>query len=105
EAGQGPRLYTDADGWVRVQVQGMGIGSYDLTGDGLPEVFLTSQAANRLQTLTAGPSQPMYRDIGLKRGVNLARPFTGPDTALPSTAWHPAFEDVNNDGFVDLFVS
>jgi enediyne biosynthesis protein E4 len=24
---------------------------------------------------------------------------------LPSTAWHPEFEDVNNDGFVDLFVS
>ena len=24
---------------------------------------------------------------------------------LPSTAWHPEFEDVNDDGFVDLFVS
>ena len=24
---------------------------------------------------------------------------------LPSTAWHPEFEDVNNDGFVDLFVT
>ncbi len=24
---------------------------------------------------------------------------------LPSTAWHPEFEDVNNDGLVDLFVS
>ncbi len=24
---------------------------------------------------------------------------------LPSTAWHPEFEDVNNDGFIDLFVS
>ena len=24
---------------------------------------------------------------------------------LPSTAWHPEFEDVNNDGFVDLFIS
>ena len=32
------------------------------------------------------------------------RPFTGGD-ALPSTAWHPEFEDVNNDGFIDLFVS
>ena len=26
-------------------------------------------------------------------------------TSLPSTAWHPEFEDVNNDGFIDLFVS
>jgi len=25
--------------------------------------------------------------------------------ALPSTAWHPEFADVNNDGFIDLFVS
>jgi hypothetical protein len=102
--GQPPSLYTADDGWVRVQVQGMGIASYDVTGDGYPEVFLTSQADNRLQTLTAGPSQPTYRDIGLKRGVNAAQPFTGSDTR-PSTAWHDEFADVNNDGFVDLFIS
>jgi hypothetical protein len=99
-----PSLYTADDGWVTVQIQGMGIGSYDLTGDGYPEVFLTSQAANRLQTLSLGPSAPTYRDIGLKRGVNAAQPFTGGDIR-PSTAWHPEFADVNNDGFVDLFIS
>jgi len=102
--GQSPSLYTTDDGWVRVQVQGMGIASYDVTGDGYPDVFLTSQADNRLQTLTAGPSQPTYRDIGLKRGVNAAQPFIGGD-ARPSTAWHDEFADVNNDGFVDLFIS
>ena len=102
--GEPPRLYTDADGWVQVQIEGMGIGSYDLTNDGYPDVFLTSQAANRLQTLTSGPGQPMYRDIGTKRGVNATRPFTGGDP-LPSTAWHPEFQDVNNDGFIDLFIS
>jgi len=102
--GEDPRLYTDADGWVQVQIEGMGIASYDITNDGYPEVFLTSQAANRLQTLASGPSQPMYRDIGLKRGVNATRPFTGGDP-LPSTAWHPEFQDVNNDGFIDLFIS
>ena len=99
-----PSLYTADDGWVTVQIQGMGIASYDLTGDGYPEVFLTSQADNRLQTLTLGPSQPTYRDIGLRRGVNAAQPFTGGDTR-PSTAWHDEFADVNNDGFVDLFIS
>ena len=102
--GQSPSLYTTDDGWVRVQVQGMGIASYDVTGDGYPDVFLTSQADNRLQTLTAGPSQPTYRDIGLKRGVNAAQPFIGGD-ARPSTAWHDEFADINNDGFVDLFIS
>ena len=102
--GEAPRLYTDADGWVAVQIEGMGIASYDLTNDGYPEVFLTSQADNRLQTLTSGPSQPTYRDIGLKRGVNATVPYAGGDP-LPSTAWHPEFQDVNNDGLIDLFIS
>jgi len=104
EAGAAPRLYTADEGWVRVNVEGMGIASYDLTGDGFPEVFLASQGENRLQTLTSGPGQPTYRDIGLKRGVSADRPFIGGDP-LPSTAWHPEFEDVNNDGFIDLFIS
>ena len=99
-----PSLYTADDGWVNVQVQGMGIASYDLTGDGYPEVFLTSQADNRLQTLAAGPAHPTYRDIGLRRGTNAAQPFTGGDSR-PSTAWHDEFADVNNDGFVDLFIA
>ena len=102
--GEPPRLYTDADGWVAMQIWGMGIASYDVTGDGYPDVFLTSQGDNKLQTLTVGPDQPAYRDIALKRGVTSARPFTGGDV-LPSTAWHPEFQDVNNDGYVDLFVS
>lgn len=105
DPGVPPRLYTEDEGWVRVNVEGMGIASYDLTGDGYPEVFLTSQGENRLQTLTSGPSRPTYGDIGLKHGVNAAKPFTGGDESLPSTAWHPEFEDVNNDSRVDLFIS
>jgi hypothetical protein len=103
-AGEPPRLYTDADGWVRMQIWGMGIASHDVTGDGYPDVFLTSQGDNKLQTLTSGPARPTYRDIALKRGVTATQPFTGGE-ALPSTAWHPEFADVNNDGFIDLFIS
>ena len=103
-AGQPPHLYTDADGWVSMQIFGMGIAGYDLTGDGLPEYYITSQGDNKLQTLTSGPGQPTYRDIAGKRGVTVAQPFTGGDV-MPSTAWHPEFQDVNDDGFVDLFVS
>jgi enediyne biosynthesis protein E4 len=99
-----PRLYTDADGWRRVEIWGMGIASYDVTGDGYPDVYLTSQGDNKLQSLAAGPSQPGYRDIAAKRGVTVSQPFTGGD-ALPSTAWHPEFADVNDDGLIDLFVS
>ena len=102
--GEPPRQYNDADGWVSLQIWGMGIASFDLSGRGFPDVFLTSQGDNKLQTLTAGPGQPTYRDIALRRGVNSARPFTGGDVR-PSTAWHPEFQDVNNDGFIDLFVS
>jgi hypothetical protein len=99
-----PREYTEADGWRPVQIWGMGIASQDLTGDGHPEVFLTSQGDNKLQTLENGPAQPTYKDMALKAGVTAQRPYTGGDV-LPSTAWHPEFEDVNNDGLVDLFVS
>ena len=99
-----PSLYTADDGWVRVQVNGMGIASNDLTGDGYPAVFLTSQGDNKLQTLVSGPARPTYRDIGQRRGVNAAQPFTGGDV-LPSTAWHAEFADVNNDGRADLFIS
>ncbi|NCZ91338.1 MAG: CRTAC1 family protein, partial [Actinobacteria bacterium] len=42
--------------------------------------------------------------MALERGVTAQRPYAGGDI-LPSTAWHPEFDDVNNDGFVDLFVS
>ncbi len=100
-----PRLYTAEEGWARTQVQGMGIASHDVTGDGLPEVYLTSQAANKLQTLAEGPGRPTFMDIGLRYGVNVAQPFIGRDTSFPSTAWHPEFDDVNNDGLIDLFVS
>ena len=102
--GEAPREYTEADGWRPLQVWGMGIASQDLTGDGFPEVFLTSQGDNKLQTLEDGPAQPTYGDIALELGITAHRPFVGGDV-LPSTAWHPEFEDVNNDGFVDLFVS
>ena len=102
--GETPRAYGLADGWVQLQVWGMGIASQDLTGDGLPEVYLTSQADNKLQTLADGPAEPTYRDIALQRGVIGTRPVNGGDP-LQSTAWHPEFEDVNNDGLMDLYVS
>ena len=103
-AGQPPYAYTAADGWVRMVIWGMGIAAQDVTGDGLPEYYLTSQGDNKLQTLTLGPRQPTFRDIARRRGVTAAQPFTGGDV-LPSTAWHAEFNDVNNDGFMDLLVT
>jgi hypothetical protein len=102
--GAAPRLYTHDEGWQRLVIWGMGIASYDVTGDGLPEVYLTSQGDNKLQTLANATGRPAYRDIAIDKGVTATRPYTGGDP-LPSTAWHPEFQDVNNDGIVDLFVS
>jgi len=99
-----PRLYTRDDGWAPLRIWGMGIASYDLTGDGYPEYFLTNQGDNKLQTLADGPAKPTYRDIALKRGITAHRPFTG-DVTLPSTGWHAEFQDVNNDSLVDLFIA
>lgn len=104
--GEAPRAYGADDGWQTVRLFGMGIASRDVTGDGYPEVYLTSQGDNKLQTLAEpGPgSEPRYVDIALRRGVTAHRPYDG-DTTLPSTAWHPEFADVNNDGFTDLLVT
>ncbi len=102
--GEAPRLYTRADGWQHLEIWGMGIASYDLTGDGKPEVFLTSQGDNKLQALVDDAAGPDYTDIALSRGVTAHRPYAGGDP-LPSTAWHAEFQDVNNDGLVDLFIS
>lgn len=98
-----PRLWSEAEGWRRLRIWGMGIAARDLDGDGANEFFLTSMADNKLQVLAGEPGKPVYADQALKRGVTAHRPFTGGDLR-PSTAWHAQFEDVNNDGRADLFV-
>ena len=104
EPGHAPRLYGPDDGWQTLKIWGMGIASQDVTGDSYPEIYLTSQGDNKLQTLADGPSEPRYSDIALRRGATAHRPYMGGDPNA-STAWHPEFEDVNNDTLTDLFVS
>jgi hypothetical protein len=99
-----PRMWTRDEGWQSVRIWGMGIASHDLTGDGLPEVYLTSQADNRLQALVSGAAQPRYEDIAIRRGATAHKPYAG-DVDQRSTAWHAEFQDANNDGFIDLFVA
>ncbi len=102
--GEPPRLYTRDEGWQLLRIWGMGIASQDIDGDGRPEVFLTNQADNMLQTLVAGAQGPDYTDISRKSGTTATHPYAGGDTRN-STAWHAEFQDVNNDGLMDLFVT
>ena len=106
--GKEPSLYSQDDGWKYLRIWGMGIASYDVDFDGYPEYFLTSMADNKLQTLAAFPKdgkvQPGFKDVAFAKGVTAHRPFMGPDLK-PSTAWHAQFDDVNNDGFADLFIA
>ncbi|RFO94616.1 hypothetical protein DIC66_22610, partial [Rhodoferax lacus] len=101
--GQPAKQYTEADGWKRLQVWGMGIASHDIDGDGYPEVFITSMADNKFQKLEKDASRPSYIDQAYKRGITAHRPYVGGDIH-PSTAWHAQFADVNNDGLSDLFI-
>lgn len=106
EPGKGPTLYTDKEGWKPLKIWGMGIASYDLDSDGYPEYFLTSMADNKLQTLAADPKGQMatFKDGAFAKGATAHRPYTGGELK-PSTGWHAQFDDVNNDGLVDLFIA
>ncbi len=104
QPGAAPRLYTEADGWARLRIWGMGIASHDVTGDGYPDYFLTSMADSKFQTLKPDTKGPAYADLAWVRGITAHRPYTGGDLR-PSTGWHAQFEDVNNDGLTDLFVA
>ena len=99
-----PRLYTKADGWQDHRLWGMGIASRDLDHDGLAEVFMSSMGDQRLQRLTSGTESPNYEDVPYAMGTAAQRPYVGGD-GRPSTGWHIAFGDVQNDGRDDIFIT
>lgn len=98
-----PRLYLESEGWNTHMLWGMGIASRDLTGDGLPEVFLSSMGDQKLQVLT-GAHGPNFDTVPFSRGTSAHRPYIG-DDGRPSTGWHIAFGDVQNDGLDDVFIA
>jgi hypothetical protein len=78
----------------------MGIASRDLTGDGLPEVMMTSMGDQLLQ-LNRGSG---FEDAPYEIGTYAQRPYLG-DDGRPSTGWHAEFGDIDNDGRPDLFIA
>ncbi|WP_316014104.1 CRTAC1 family protein [Roseobacter sp. HKCCA0434] len=96
-----PRLLTEADGWQRHMLWGMGIASRDLDGDGTQEIMLTSMGDQRLQINEGGAR---WGDAPFATGTASQRPYTGGD-GRPSTGWHAEFGDIDNDGRDDLFIA
>ena len=94
--------YTQAEGWEKLQIWGMGIASADLTGDGYPEIYLTSMADQKLRGLVADADTPRYRDLAYPLGLTAHRSAAEPK---PSTGWHAEFADLNHDALLDLFVT
>ena len=99
-----PFFYTAMDGWKTLSIWGMGINSRDITGDGLPEIFLTSMGDQKLRILDSTAGQPTYRDASYQFGTTAHRPYVG-DEGRPSSGWHAEFGDVDNDGLDDLFIA
>ena len=99
-----PRLYGPEDGWLPYSIWGMGIASRDLSGDGFPDVYLTSMGDQKFQEFDPTSGGPTWRDATYDRGTTAHRPHVGGD-GRPSTGWHAQFADVNNDGRDDIFVA
>ncbi|APX13598.1 hypothetical protein BWR18_00515 [Tateyamaria omphalii] len=97
-----PRLYTEADGWARHKLWGMGIAARDLDRDGRDEVYLSSMGDQRLMRQVG--DGPGFEDVPFETGTAAHRPYVGGD-GRPSTGWHIAFGDVNNDGRDDAFIA
>ncbi|RUS58935.1 CRTAC1 family protein [Pseudorhodobacter sp. E13] len=92
--------YAEAE-WPRFSLWGMGIASRDITGDGLPEVMMTSMGDQLLQINRGGGR---LENAPFALGTYAHRPYIG-DDGRPSTGWHAEFGDIDNDGRDDLFIA
>jgi enediyne biosynthesis protein E4 len=91
----------EAAEWPRFSLWGMGIASRDITGDGLPEVMMTSMGDQLLQ-INLGQGKLANAPYGI--GTYAQIPYVG-DDGRPSTGWHAEFGDIDNDGRDDLFIA
>ena len=103
-----PALYTAEEGWKPLQHLGHGHRQLRPQRRRLPRIFPDQhgrqQAADADRRADGRRAEADFKDVAFAKGVTAHRPYTG-DDLQPSTGWHAQFEDVNNDGLVDLFVA
>ncbi|MGB3178305.1 MAG: CRTAC1 family protein [Albidovulum sp.] len=86
--------------WPKISLWGMGIASQDISGDGMPDVMMTSMGDQLLQINTGTG----FKNAPYSIGTYAQRPHIG-DDGRPSTGWHSEFGDMDNDGLMDLFIA
>ena len=94
------RFLGPEDGFEAPSIWGMGIASRDVTGDGRPDLALTSMGDQLLLLSTPTGHEP----ASYETGATATRPHAGGD-GRPSTGWHAAWGDVDDDGDADLFIA
>ncbi|WP_308916158.1 CRTAC1 family protein [Jannaschia sp. LMIT008] len=94
------RFLGPGDGFDAPSIWGMGIASRDVTGDGRPDLALTSMGDQLVMLSTPEGHEPAPFALG----TAAQRPHTG-DDGRPSTGWHAAWGDVDRDGDADLFIA
>ena len=102
---EAPRLYTEADGWRPLRIWGMGIASQDVTGDGYPEVFLTSQGDNKLQTLADGPEPRRRTRTSRSNGASPPTARSPAATCSRRPRGTPSSQTSTTTASLDLFVA
>jgi hypothetical protein len=75
---------------------GMGVDAGDIDGDGLPELFVTN-FLREYNTLYRNLGKNLYQDVSFWSGVAAG--------SLDWVGWGTSLEDLDNDGWLDIFVA
>jgi enediyne biosynthesis protein E4 len=77
-------------------LSGMGVDAADVDGDGLPDLFVTNFILEH-NSLYRNLGNDLYQDVSFWSGVA--------DGSMNTVGWGTALEDLDSDGWLDIFVA